>query len=78
MGWSSGSSLFGDLINTLMKNVPDDDVREAIYSDMIDAFRDADWDNLDECLGEDPVYDSLFKDIYPDSDSEELDFEDDD
>jgi hypothetical protein len=76
MGWSSGSRLFGALIESLQKNVPDDDDRKSIYQDMIEAFQDYDWDNLDECLGEDEVYDELYEELYPTEDDNDY-FEDD-
>lgn len=65
MGWSSGTSLFEDLINTLMKNVHDDEDRKAIYLDMIEAFEAHDWDNLDECVGIDNVYDEIYEERFP-------------
>lgn len=62
MGWSGGSRLFKRVIETMQENVDDDETREAIYIDLIEAFEDADWDTLDECIGIDPVYDQILKD----------------
>lgn len=73
MGWSGGSRLFGSLITTLMENVPEDAAREAIYRDMVDAFQDADWDTLDECLGDDEVYDAIYEELFPNVDTGEDD-----
>jgi hypothetical protein len=59
MGWGSGSDLFDRLIKTAKKNVPDKEARARIYTDMIEAFEDADWDTQDECEGQDPVFDAV-------------------
>jgi hypothetical protein len=71
MGWSSGSGLFGELIDSLMKHVSDDDDRKAIYLDMIEAFEAHDWDTLDECVGVDDVYDEIYEERYPSDDDED-------
>lgn len=70
MGWSGGG-LFGELIHIVQKNVPDEDSRREIYEHMIDSFRDCDWDELDECLGVDTVYDDIYEELYPTEDPEE-------
>lgn len=70
MGWSSGTGLFGSVIESLKSNIKDKNTRKEIYRDLIDAFQDHDWDNLDECLGEDPAYDEIYEEIYPDHDEE--------
>lgn len=57
MGWASGSELFGSLIRTMRKHVPDAKVRTKVYKAMIKAFEDADWDTQDECEGMDPAFD---------------------
>lgn len=67
MGWSSGTRLFDALIETMMANVPEDDVREQIYKDMLEAFTDNDWDCTEESLGADHVYDQVHRDTYGDS-----------
>jgi hypothetical protein len=74
MGWGSGSSLFNDLIDALNDADCDDAQRYAIYSKMVDAFTDHDWDTLDECVGKDDQYDKVFREIYPEEeDVDELD-----
>lgn len=75
MGWSGGSHLFSEVITTLQKHVQDEDDREAIYVELIDAFEEADWDTLDECMGEDPAYDAAVKFLHPDWYDEEEDEE---
>jgi hypothetical protein len=64
MGWSSGSALFGDVISVIKPNVPDKKVRKKMYLELIASFEDADWDTLDECLGEDDVYDEIYNERY--------------
>ena len=68
MGWASGSSLFSDIIETIQFHVPDEDTRGNMYVELISAFEAADCDTLDECLGEDPVFDSVFNTACPDED----------
>lgn len=65
MGWSSGSRLLGDVIESLQKHVPDDEAREAVYVELIDAFEDFDCDTLDECTGEDEAFDAALKHVHP-------------
>jgi uncharacterized membrane-anchored protein YjiN (DUF445 family) len=57
MGWSGGSGLFDSLIKTMKRNVPDEKARANVYKTMIRAFEDEDADTLDECRGQDPVFD---------------------
>lgn len=66
MGWSTGSSLFSDIIEILKAEIDDEDIREEIYVRMIEVFQDHDCDNLEECLGEDTVFDNVFNNQYPD------------
>ncbi len=76
MGWSGGSRLFHELIYVVRKNVQDDEARREIYEHMIDTFMDADWDTLDECLGEDDEYDAIYNSLYPPAEDEDEDYED--
>ena len=71
MGWSSGSRLFSDVISTISDNVKDDDARREIYRDLITAFEDMDCDTLSECMGEDAVFDEIFREMNPDFFDEE-------
>lgn len=64
MGWSSGTRIFSEIIDVLKENV-DDSAREVIYEQLIEIFQEADCDNLDECLGEDDVFDDVWKRLYP-------------
>lgn len=66
MGWSSGSLLFSNIIELLQKHVPDEEARQAVYVQLIDAFEDFDCDTLQECEGEDEAFDSAIRDVHPD------------
>ena len=61
MGWSSGSELFGKIIEAVQPAVPDEAAREALYLKLIPGFEDQDWDTQDECLDMDPAFDSAWK-----------------
>lgn len=68
MGWSGGTRVIGVLIESLNQQGIDDSDRYNIYSAVVQELSDMDWDNLYEPLGEDPEYDRLFAQIYPDHD----------
>ncbi len=65
MGWSSGTGLFVDILEILKEKVEDDSTRREIILAILTSFEDADWDNLDEALDVDPVYDQIFYEKYP-------------
>lgn len=67
MAWSSGSTVFEGIINTLSENVPDHSARMSIYADLIELFEAYDCDTLGECLGRDAAFDEVYKEIYPDA-----------
>jgi hypothetical protein len=66
MSWSRGSSLFSEVIEVIKNHVKDDNARESMYYDLIEAFESFDCDTLNECLGEDPIFDKVYNEIYPD------------
>ena len=66
MGWASGSDLFSSVIKVLKKNVPSVKRRKEMYRKLIAAFKEHDWDTLEECLGEDRAYDAVYHELYPD------------
>ena len=73
MSWSTGSSLFSDIIGILQEQVPDDRVREEIYEELIRCFwNDYDCDTLDECQGDDKAFDRAFKDFVGDEENDEM------
>lgn len=71
MGWSSGSTLLSDIIETLKAHV-DDEVRRIIYPDIVEAFEECDCDTIDECEGIDPVFDEYLKEhVFDEEDDED-------
>ena len=71
MGWASGSTVMTKIIEVVKKEVPSKKKRKALYVGIVDALRDADWDTLDECLGEDQAYDEVYNELYPEDDDDE-------
>ena len=69
MGWSSGTSLIRKLIVSINRNILNDSNANRtvtlIYIDMITAFEEADWDNLDEVIGIDSRFDDAVRWLYP-------------
>lgn len=53
MGWSGGSELMNEVIDTLKRHVPDPEQRAKVYNELIGAFEDADCDTLYECYDAD-------------------------
>jgi hypothetical protein len=66
MGWSSGTTLVRKLIRSAKATISDPAQRTAFYVEMIDAFEDADWDNIDEGLGIDTAFDDAARQLHPD------------
>jgi len=66
MGWGSGARVFSKIIDAVQPHVESAEARKAIYEPIIQAFSDQDWDTQLECLGKDPVYDELIREMYPD------------
>lgn len=64
MGWGSGSSLFGTIIESVMEHVKDEETRYQIYLPIYEEFRSHDWDTTDECKGIDPAYDRIIREEY--------------
>lgn len=78
MGWASGSSLFSDIISSLLETDIDDDAREKVYMSLIPAFESFDCDTLMECMGVDKVFDKAYQQINPEYFDEEDEEEDED
>lgn len=65
MGWSGGSLVFDEIIDTLSAEMPSYEARKRIYSKLIVIFEDAaDCDTLCECRGRDVAFDDVWLDIY--------------
>lgn len=78
MGWSSGKPLFISLAETISANVLDEDEKQAVFEDMVNAFDAYDCDNLSELIGEiDAVLDSVLREFYDIDDEDEEDDEED-
>lgn len=60
MGWASGSELLLKIVQSLQEHVADDNVREDIYIDIIQAFENLDCDTIYEVLGEDEAFDAAY------------------
>jgi len=70
MGWSSGTSLFEHVIETVKFHVPDFDTRYSMYVELVSAFEAHDWDNLDEVVGIDPAYDQFYNESVKENDED--------
>lgn len=66
MGWARGSSIFDDIIDSLIEAEVDDSQKEIIYARLIETFTSHDCDTLYECLQKDDVFDKVFKQIESD------------
>jgi hypothetical protein len=63
MGWSSGTSIMEAIISTIEDNVDDLAIKRSLYCDIILAFEEADWDNIDEVIGISEVFDEVAADV---------------
>jgi hypothetical protein len=70
MGWSSGTTLFEHVIETVQFHVPDFDTRYNMYVELVSAFGAHDWDNLDEVVGIDPAYDQFYNEFVKETDED--------
>lgn len=72
MGWSGGSILFNEVIDTIrretesiVKETLGHEMRKRIYNSLIVAFQEiGDCDTLDECRGRDKAFDEAWFEIY--------------
>jgi hypothetical protein len=58
MGWSSGSILMQAIIGAIKPVVPDEKLRQRIYTSIIPEFENSDCDTLYECEGTDDAFDA--------------------
>lgn len=65
MGWSSGTKIMSDIIDTIKPRVEDPESRRYIYHKIIMAFEVGDWDTQSECMGRDAAFDAALKDLHP-------------
>jgi hypothetical protein len=57
MGWASGTDLVRDVAEAIKKHVPDTKTKKKLYTALVEAARNHDWDCEDEATGIDPVLD---------------------
>lgn len=77
MGWSTGSSIFDEIMTVLEKNVPDFQSRVDIYKELITIFEDYDCDTLYEChKSGDEAFDEAWEELNEQDDEDEYDDED--
>ena len=55
----------GSIVGALQTKVENEDTRKEVYRIIIPEFGNADCDTLDECLGSDPAYDAVMKELNP-------------
>lgn len=66
MGFSSGTDLALPIIHALHSEGVDPRVRGKVYTTLITALEDLDWDTQNEALGLDPEFDRAMKQLHPD------------
>jgi hypothetical protein len=65
MGWASGSGLMDDIITVIFSEIPEKSKRFRIYTGIIKAMENFDWDTQDACLGHDPEFDRALGKLHP-------------
>lgn len=66
MGFGSGSDIMHDVITQMKKQFPGEPaLRRKIYHIVIRALDAHDWDTHDECLAQDPEFDTALAAIHP-------------
>ena len=65
MGWSYGSEIMNRVIDAVKPHVANDEVRKSIYTPIIEALEDGDWDTQDESMGKDEAFDAALKELHP-------------
>ena len=65
MGWGGGSRITSEVVRGLKKRKVPTEQRQLFYKVLIPALEDCDWDNVDECMGEDPALDAVIKSLHP-------------
>ena len=65
MGWSDGSEVMNRVIDAVKPHVANDEVRKSIYTPIIEALEDGDWDTQDESMGKDEAFDAALKELHP-------------
>lgn len=72
MGWASGSSLMGDIVEQINKQkFLTIDQKEQLYKVLIDCFENRDCDTLDEV--DDKVFTKVWQQIHGSDDEDDYD-----
>ena len=61
MGWSNGTQVFSAVIKAAKKAIPDENIRKVFYQEVYEAFLDQDWDNGDEAVSKDPIFEEVYR-----------------
>lgn len=64
MGWSGGSEVAIKIGQAIADNVKSKATRKKLYTAMVDALTEQDWDTLDEASGIDEDLDKILNDNY--------------
>ena len=65
MGWAGGSDVMRGIIAAIKPRVLDEKQRQEVYREIVTVLEDRDWDTQTECLGKDPAYDVVMKELHP-------------
>ena len=65
MGWTSGSSIMSEIIETVENLVPNFNTRKEMYKRFIEIFENEDCDTLEECLDDSLAYKEAFQEVHP-------------
>lgn len=71
MGWASGSSLISDIIERMDSVEFESESKKEFYKILIEAFAERDCDTMDECVGEDDMFDEAYYEVYPERKDED-------
>ena len=65
MGWASGSAIMNAIIDAVKPHVAEKEARKAIYTPIINALEDGDWDTQDESMERDDAFDEALTELHP-------------
>ncbi len=78
MAWTTGSQIFGQIIESLVDSDISYDDRKIVYEIVLEVFEDFDARDLEECLDLDKAFDEVWNEKYPpeiEADEEHDDYE---
>lgn len=59
MGWARGTSIAIRIATAISKTVKSKKDKQRLFTELLAALTDADWDCLEEAEGIDPVFDEI-------------------